>query len=223
MRKKPTPSARLSAWDTAAAYGCDMSLIDNALRMSVRKRPRAHDRALNSILKLREARGSGAQEPESLVERLCAGRVDFVVVGGYAEAVHGVTPVTQEVAVCSSFDEANLMRLQKALDGLHPLHRMTPDRRPMILTKESCHGLKNLYLHTDLGQLDCLGEVKGVGPYSAVLEASEVLEMGPHACRILTIDALLAAKRAMARDRDREAVIQLEAIRERRARDKGAT
>jgi hypothetical protein len=153
---------------------------------------------------------------ELLVERLCRAKVEFVIVGGYAAAAHGVTLVTQDVDICCPFDMENLMRLRAALDGSQPKHRMTPDRRPVVITPESCAGLKNLYLQTDIGQLDCLGEVKGIGPYPSVKEASVEVDVGAFRCRILSVAGLLAAKRAMGRERDREAVVQLEAILERR-------
>jgi hypothetical protein len=95
---------------------------------------------------------------------------------------------------------------------------MTPKRLPLQLTREYCRGLKNLYLETDLGVLDCLSEVLGVGGYAAVRRQSAVLDMEFGKCRVLGLDALIRAKRAMDRPRDREAVKQLEAIRARRRR-----
>ena len=61
------------------------------------------------------------------------------------------------------------------------------------------------------------GNVKGIGSIAAVEKASEEVETQAGTCRILTLDGIIAAKRAMNRDRDRQAVLQLEAIRERRA------
>lgn len=44
-----------SAWDRAKEAGIDMSLIESNLKLSVAERWRRHDRALNTMLKLREA------------------------------------------------------------------------------------------------------------------------------------------------------------------------
>ena len=98
---------------------------------------------------------------ESLLKRLIQHHVDFVIVGGYAAVAHGISYLTQDIDVCCSFEPANLLRLQQALADLHPVHRMTPQRIPLELTLESCQNLKNLYLDTDLGQLDCLGSISG--------------------------------------------------------------
>ena len=152
---------------------------------------------------------------ESLLERLIRHRVEFVVIGGFAAVAHGVSLLTRDIDICCRFAADNLMRLQTALADLHPVHRMTPVRLPLELTPRKCRGLKNLYLDTDLGQLDCLGSVLGVGAYDEVTEQSVEINLPGGRCRVLNIDALIAAKHAMGRPRDREAIFQLRAIKER--------
>jgi hypothetical protein len=152
---------------------------------------------------------------ESLLHRLIQGEVEFVVVGGFAAVAHGVSLPTQDVDVCCRFTPENLLRLQGAIADLHPVHRMVPMRPLLRLTMETCAGLRNLYLDTDGGQLDCLGEVLGVGNYQDVEAQSVSVELAGGVCRILSIDALIRAKEAMGRQRDREAALQLRAIRER--------
>ena len=153
---------------------------------------------------------------DSLLARLIHGGVEFVVVGGYAAAAHGVSLVTQDIDICCPFTMQNLLSLQKAVSDLHPVHRLTPQRIPLHLTKENCTGLKNLYLGTDLGPLDCLGEVLGLGNYKAIESHTIELEFPAGHCRFLDLDALIKAKEAMDRPRDRETVLQLRAIRSRR-------
>jgi hypothetical protein len=155
---------------------------------------------------------------ESLLERLVRGRVQFVVVGGYAAVAHGATLVTQDVDICCRFSPENLLRLQGAVAGLHSVHRMTPRRLPLALTEATCRGLKNLYLDTDLGQLDCLGSVLGIGDFDKVLKRSTRIKLPFGFCRILGLDALIVAKEAMDRPRDRAAVTELKALRSRRSR-----
>jgi hypothetical protein len=152
---------------------------------------------------------------ESLLERLVRHRVAFVVVGGFAAVAHGVSLLTEDVDVCCRFTPSNLIKLQAALAGLHPVHRMTPARLPLALTQQSCRRLKNLYLDTDYGQLDCLGEVKGIGDYRRVAERSVRLQLAFGICKVLDLDALILSKQAMDRPRDKAAVAQLRAIRER--------
>ena len=150
----------------------------------------------------------------SLLRRLARAGVHFVVVGGYAGVVHGCTLVTQDIDICCEFSPANLLALQAALAGLHPVHRMTPGRLPLELTAENVGEFRNLYLDTDLGHLDCLSEIQGLGGFDALANASQTIEIDGMSVRVLTIDALIAAKEAMNRPRDREAIRQLRAIKE---------
>ncbi len=74
--------------------------------------------------------------------------------------------------------------------------------------------MRNLHLSTDLGQLDCLGDIKGLGGYDERLRRSEQIELGEATIRVLSLIAMIDAMRAMGRPRDLHAVLQLEAIRE---------
>jgi len=152
----------------------------------------------------------------TMLTTLAQGDVEFVLVGGYAAVTHGVSLVTQDVDICCRFSKENLLRLQAALAGLHPRHRMTPQKLPLQLTDELCTGLKNLYLETDLCVLDCLSEVAGVGGFDGVLAHSLEIAFPGGRFRVLDLDRLIQAKEAMNRPHDQLTVTQLRAIRERR-------
>ncbi|MBT4821022.1 MAG: nucleotidyltransferase [Lentisphaerae bacterium] len=152
---------------------------------------------------------------EVLLRKLVQADVDFVIVGGYAAVFHGSTMVTQDLHICCDFSTANLTRLGEALRDLQPVHRMTPQRIPLEVTPTFCRGLRNLYLSTSCGQIDCLSEVKGLGDFSEVSAVSQPAKLPWGTCRVLSLEALIKAKRAMGRPRDQEAVLQLESIRER--------
>ena len=149
----------------------------------------------------------------NLFERLAKGGVDFVIVGGFAGVVHGCTYVTQDIDICCDFSPANLLKLQGAVSDLHPVHRMTPNRKKLKLTQKTCGQLKNLYLDTDIGQLDCMSFIDGVGDYEKVKRASELVKVEDVQLRVLSVGALIKAKNAMNRPRDKQAVLELEAVR----------
>jgi hypothetical protein len=155
-------------------------------------------------------------ELDSLLDRLCEARFDFVVVGGYAAVAHGVTLLTQDLDVCCDFSLENLQRLQAAVADLHPVHRMTPNRMALELDEKTAKGLMNLYLDTDIGQLDCLGELVGVGPYRLVRQHAIAVPLGKHLCHILSLEALIQSKAQLDRPRDREAIAQLRLIAQRK-------
>jgi hypothetical protein len=149
----------------------------------------------------------------SLLEKLVSAGVDFAVVGGFAGVVHGCTYVTQDIDICCDFSSTNLLALQEAVSGLHPVHRMTPNRKKLRLTEKTCQQLKNLYLDTDIGQLDCLSFIDGIGNYQKVKQVSELVQVQDIQLRVMRLDALIKAKKQMKRPHDRQAILQLEAIK----------
>ena len=153
------------------------------------------------------------QNFHSLLFRLNEENVRFVIIGGFAGIVHGCTFVTQDIDICCEFSTENLLSLQNALAGIHPVHRMTPKRQKLELTTENCKDYKNLYLDTDLGQLDCIGFVQGVGGFKKVIQSSQTIEVENHKFNVLRIEALIETKKAINRPRDKEAIIQLEAMK----------
>ena len=155
------------------------------------------------------------QDDQALLTRLLAQGVEFIVIGGFCGILHGVSLVTKDLDICCRFSAANLRRVEAAVKDLHPFHRLAANKLPLELTDELCGRLKNLYLQTDLGKLDCLSEVLAVGSYEQALQRSMLCKMSFGELRILDIEALIASKEAVGRERDLAAVKQLTAIRER--------
>lgn len=151
---------------------------------------------------------------EELLQRLVRYEVEFVLVGGYAAMLYGVSLITKDIDVCVPFHRANLEKIHASLADLHPYHRMTPQAIPFTIPAGFEDQLKNLYLATDDGPIDLLGEVMGVGDYSNVLAASVVTPSPSANYRILDIDTLILAKQCIGRDRDKIAVLQLRGIRD---------
>jgi hypothetical protein len=156
-----------------------------------------------------------AQDDKALLLRLQEHGVEFVVIGGVCGVMHGVTLVTTDLDICCPFTLENLRRIEAALKDLHPYHRLAANKLPLTLSEELCSRLKNLYLQTDLGKLDCLSEVAGVGGYAQALQRSVLYRLSYGQFRILDLDAAIASKEAVGRERDLAAVRQLRAIKER--------
>jgi|ERR1700677_4403901 len=150
---------------------------------------------------------------EQLLQRLIRHEVEFVLVGGYAAMLYGVSLVTRDVDVCAPFNFENLGKIHASLAGIHPYHRETPQQIPFVMPGDFQRKLRNLYLATDDGPIDFLGEVLGVGDYEKVFAASVVANTSAGSFRVLNIDTLIISKEAAGRDRDKAAVIQLRGIR----------
>ena len=156
-----------------------------------------------------------AQNDQGLLIRLRDSGLDFVVIGGVCAVYHGAPLTTFDLDVCCPFGEANVRRIECALKDLHPVHRLTPNKLPLEVTRSSFADLRNLYLQTDLGMLDCLGEVSGVGDFKTVFQRSVLAHLSYGRFRFLDLDALIAAKKATGREQDRVALRHLLAIKER--------
>ena len=155
------------------------------------------------------------QEIEKLLKLLTENEVQFVIIGGVAATLHGSSMVTEDIDFCVPFTVDNMNVLLRAFKDIHPTHRVIGDDRPLTESAEDLSAFKNLYLKTDLGYIDMLSEVKGVGDFKAVKQASVEAELFCAKCPILDLDALIDAKKQMDRPKDKETVIQLEAIKER--------
>ena len=93
---------------------------------------------------------------------------------------------------------------------------MTPNKLPFALTDELSSSLKNLYLQTDLGKLDCLSEVTGVGDYDTALKRSIEFNMSFGPIRMFDLETLIISKEAVGREKDKYALPVLRALAEKK-------
>ena len=148
-----------------------------------------------------------------ILKRLAEHGVEYVVIGGVAASIHGSPMGTLDVDVCTTFAEKNLERLIAALRDLNPKLRMRPDKMRMPLEAGQLRGVRNLYLITDLGVLDLLGEVPGIGRFEDLGGKTEVVHLPGLSCRVLDLDTLIKSKAFAGRPKDIENVHHLEEVR----------
>ena len=153
---------------------------------------------------------------EGLLAALMTGGVPHVVAGGYSAMLHGSSLMTRDLDIVCPMDSTSVVSLYEALRTLHPVHRMTPDRPPFTRQQAEEKTFQNIYLGTDFGILDCLGEVRGIGNYDACVARSVEVDLGTVKCRMLDLDALIDAKRAMGRPRDLLTADELDIIRHKK-------
>src|SRR5208283_1396288 len=161
-----------------------------------------------------------AQNDKALLTRLKDSGLEFVVIGGVCVVFHGAPLATFDLDICCPFGEENVLKIEAAVKDLNPVHRLTPNKLPLEMTRSSFGDMKNVYLQTDLGKLDCLSEVAGVGNYEEVQKQSVVARLPYGEFQFLNIDALIAAKKTIGRERDLDAVRRLVAIKERKEQQK---
>ena len=79
--------------------------------------------------------------------------------------------------------------------------------------------LRNVPVMTLIGSegwIDVMDRVAGIGEFERVLAGSIPASWEELNFRIISLDSLIAAKRATGRRKDREALLELEALREER-------
>jgi predicted nucleotidyltransferase len=152
---------------------------------------------------------------QRLLQRLDDAGIPFVLVGGYAAMLHGSSLLTRDVDVCAVLTPPNIAKLRDAFRDFHPVHRLSSPQHSFLDVPEPGAALDNLYLNTDLGTLDLLGRIKGVGNYERVARDAIEIDLFGHRVRAISLDDLIAAKEALGRDKDLISAKELRAIREK--------
>lgn len=116
---------------------------------------------------------------EHLLMVLCKAEVAFIVIGGMAAVAQGSAYVTADLDICYQRHAQNYQRLSEALRPLHPRLRGAPADLPFVLDTATLRAGLNFTLTTDLGDLDLLGEVTGLGSYDTVKAQAEEIEAVP--------------------------------------------
>ena len=155
-------------------------------------------------------------ELNRLLQRLSDAKIDFVIVGGFAAMLHGSSLLTRDLDVCAVLTAENLDKLRDVFRDLHPVHRMTPQRLSFLDNPDPGSSLNNLYLQTDLGPLDLLSTITGVGDFERVRSASIEVELFGKKTQVMAIEDLIKAKQALGREKDWLAVKELRAIMEKK-------
>jgi hypothetical protein len=151
---------------------------------------------------------------ETAVQALCDGGVDFVIIGGVAASIQGSALVTLDLDICYSRAPANLHKLAAALAPFHPRLSDLPPGLPFIWDEVTLRNGTVFTLDTDVGRIDLLAEVAGLGSYKeAIARATHINEAG-HRFAVLNIWALIDSKRAAGRPKDLRALPELESLAE---------
>lgn len=153
------------------------------------------------------------QNLNNLLKLLLENDVDFVLVGGFASALYGSTMVTRDIDVCYACTPENIGSLREILKDLNPVHRQSPQKLSFIEVPKSLHNLNGFYLTTDLGPLDILNQITGVGDFDRVKSRSIEINLFGYKCKVISIDDLIEAKKAIGRNKDLLVVDELKTIK----------
>jgi hypothetical protein len=153
-----------------------------------------------------------------LLGALANGNIDFILVGGVAGAAHGAARATYDVDVVYSRTAENIERLVATLAPLQPYLRGAPPGLPFSWDALTVTAGLNFTLTTAVGDLDLLGQIVGGGSYQDLIAHTQRIHVFDIDCLVITLDKLIAVKRAAGRQKDIEAIAELEVIAEERNR-----
>lgn len=105
------------------------------------------------------------QDFSRLLQRLADSGLEFVIVGGYAAVTHGSSLVTRVLDICAVLTDESVDKLRVVLAEWNPRHRMTPQELSFLEFPKT-GPVNNLYLRTDVGVIDILSSILGVGDFS---------------------------------------------------------
>lgn len=217
QKAKPKGIEFYGGYEVYSESGVDLTLLRENLRKSLEERWQDGCRgaiifeAFRQIALPYSTRKEGRQmfDVSAIVRLLTENQVEFVVVGGMAMIAHGSAHLTKDLDICYNRTPDNLAALVSALAPLHPYLRGAPSGLPFKVDVPTLQAGLNFTFMTDYGDLDLLGEVSGVGDYSRVLaQSSEELMFGMKV-HVLSIDGLIAAKKAAGRNKDHGHLLEL--------------
>src|SRR5579859_2660197 len=124
---------------------------------------------------------------EAALKALSERGVNFVVIGGYAATLHGSAYLTRDLDICYERTPENMERLVSALRPYHPRLRGAPEGLPFLFDVQTLSNGMNFTLATDLGDIDLLGHLSGLGEFPAV-----ALDAIPCRCLAASVEWLLS-------------------------------
>lgn len=151
---------------------------------------------------------------EEVIKSLSKSEVDYVIIGGIAFKTHSSGYVTYDFDFCYSRIDKNLEKIVEALSPYNPRPRDSPLDLPFIFDKTTLKNATNFTFQSEIGDIDMLAEVAGIGSFQEVLDNSDIFHLYGYDVNILSIDGLIKAKRAAGRPKDLLVLPELEALKE---------
>jgi len=229
-----SPSAKTNGIEFFGGYqvysdsGIDLTLLRENLKRSPSQRLHRNLRMVPLVAGLskagRQSRGLDQQQDQEpdmldaagLLRRLNEQQVEYVLVGGLAMIAHGSAYTTSDLDICYRRSPTNIGKLVAALGTIHAYLRGAPANLPFRFDPPTIQAGLNFTLKTDLGDIDLLGEITGLGSYEQTLAQSEEQSLFEMPVRILSLDGLIAAKKAAGRLKDQLHILELEELKKMR-------
>lgn len=151
---------------------------------------------------------------EEVLKTLAAEGVRYILVGGVAAIGHGMNYNTDDIDICYQRTPANYDALVRAFSPIQPQLRIPQGVVPFLFDTLTLKNGLNFTLETNVGPIDLLGEITGVGGYTDLLPHCVEMEFYGIKVAAISLDDLIKAKKAAGRTKDKLHLLELEAIRD---------
>lgn len=155
-------------------------------------------------------------ELTTLLSRLAASGVEFVLVGGLAAVAQGAPLTTQDVDIVHRRTAENVENLLGFLATVSARSR-GHSRATLLPSASALLGGGHNLLMTDLGPLDVLGAIEGGRGYDELLPAAISVAVVGHPVKVLGLSMLAELKRGSASNKDKLTLLILEETLRRHA------
>ncbi len=149
---------------------------------------------------------------QKIIQILANDKIDFVVIGGLALIAQGSAYMTSDIDICYKRSEENVKKIVQAFKNYHLTLRGAPKDLPFIFDEKTLKAGMNFTFSSELGDIDLLGEIGGIGFYENVLKYSERMDLYGFECQVLTVEGLLKSKKAANRRKDQNHIAELEEL-----------
>jgi hypothetical protein len=144
-----------------------------------------------------------------LLVEFARSKVSFVLIGGYAVGHHHKPRATKDLDLLVSGSAENLNRVASALEAFGAPANVIQSARTLEPTSV-------LYMGIEPVRIDILVTADGIDTEAVIARAVRTT-VGELTIPVITLDDLIANKRAAARPQDLADVVQLERVRESNA------
>ncbi|MBI2082856.1 MAG: hypothetical protein HYT76_04725 [Deltaproteobacteria bacterium] len=153
-------------------------------------------------------------EFREFLEALHREKVAMIIVGGFAGVLHGYSYITNDLDICYQRDKQNYKNMVRALRPFKPrLRGPKGEGIPFLFDEKTIQNGMNFTLTTDVGDIDLLGELSGIGGYEQLIQAVKKSDLYGLELNVISLDDLIRAKKAAGRRKDLLHLDELEALK----------